>query len=710
MSPPPPGPVLDTWAADGPGPAAVVEKERAASDPVDLKMKAAFWDDGNASDGERVSDDESEIEYATALEPGGGVEAGDAAPCEEAPRWHGSRSLPAATPVVIGSPTVPETPAALEVGASIEGRWKRGPLWYRGRIAAAASGKRFTVHYEDGSVEAGVRPEDLRAFDAAGGSPRRPRAEVRADIVAFYGTHNRAKVAEVDALLDRCGAGNEEALLDAIRRKYAAAPVPEAAGLSPARLKAIRLEIDTLYARENPAKLETVDGLLRKCVGSEEALLAAIKRKYARDPASDDDDGDDGGVRDRGRVARDLAASERRFERALEVTEACYAAPLRRHFAETGARPAGTAKTLLELFAAADAIRGFARMLRADLDLAIKEAAAPGDAEIGAVFAKYGPFLKMFTAYARRFVESYDARSALGRACADAAASPLAAADEEAALLACVAVNARCRGVVEDVAGYLAAPVSRVTSYERLLRELLDLTPLGHADRAGCERADAAVRAAIDHVDATLQSDVAFRRLLEIHDRCDGKSRRGVATLLDAPTRTLVREGSLEELLPPTKAGGAPRYRPLAAFALTDRLLLATTLEPGRATWKRRLVHHVPVDALDAVVALDGALFSVAAFAGEVRIVLRADSPDQRDRWVKLLGELRKAHRAAPKARRSEGTPPGGRRFASAKARSKKQRSQSWAPTAGRSSFKSDDGLLARLSSLRLSSSAARRS
>ena len=65
------------------------------------------------------------------------------------------------------------------------------------------------------------------------------------------------------------------------------------------------------------------------------------------------------------------------FEATLELMEACYATPLRRHFEEVGAAPTGAAKALLGLFAAADAIRGFARMLRGDLEAAVSVQETP---------------------------------------------------------------------------------------------------------------------------------------------------------------------------------------------------------------------------------------------------------------------------------------------------------------------------------------------
>ena len=75
----------------------------------------------------------------------------------------------------------------------------------------------------------------------------------------------------------------------------------------------------------------------------EEALLEAIKRKYESD--DDGDDNDDTGPRDRAKVVLDVVSSERRFEATLELMEACYATPLRRHFEEVGAAPTGAARS-----------------------------------------------------------------------------------------------------------------------------------------------------------------------------------------------------------------------------------------------------------------------------------------------------------------------------------------------------------------------------
>ena len=49
--------------------------------------------------------------------------------------------------------------------------------------------------------------------------PRKTRAEVRAQLVAFYEVANPSKVALVDEYLDRAGTGNEELLLATVRRK-----------------------------------------------------------------------------------------------------------------------------------------------------------------------------------------------------------------------------------------------------------------------------------------------------------------------------------------------------------------------------------------------------------------------------------------------------------------------------------------------------------
>ena len=306
----------------------------------------------------------------------------------------------------------------------------------------------------------------------------------------------------------------------------------------------------------------------------------------------------------------------------------------------------------------------------------IADAADVGDAPLGALFRRYGPFLKMFATYAQRFVETYDARAAL-EACV-AGAAPAGASEEDAAVLAAVALDARVAGVDgAAVAYHLAAPVQRVTEYDKLLKELVESTPGDHADLPDARLAHAAVHVAIEHVDATLRTDQTFKRLLEIHGRCDSASRRGVESLLDAPSRLLVKEGSLEEVR------GGRRPRPLAAFALSDRLLLATTLvsrgrfRTGEAAkpWKRRLAHDVPLEAVSRVAPAGDASFAVTALAGELSLVLRAATPDQRDEWVGLLRELCAKLRAGPAA--PAATPDRFRRRPGAGA---KQRSMSWAP------------------------------
>ena len=323
----------------------------------------------------------------------------------------------------------------------------------------------------------------------------------------------------------------------------------------------------------------------------------------------------------------------------------------------------------------------------------------------------------MFSTYAQRFVETYDARAALERLVDFDGPVPVDKADADAAALAAVALAARERGYDRGAAAYhLAAPVQRVSAYERLLRELRDATPANHDDAVDAQGAHDAVHAAIEHVDAVLRSDQSFKRLLEIHDRCDTKTRRGFSNLLDAPSRTLVKEGSLEELL-------GNKARPLAAFALSDRLLLATTLvsrapilaatgqNTNNAPWKRKLIHHVPFEAIDAVEAAGNDRFTVSAFAGELALVLKADAPDQRDEWVALLNDLCDKLQSAPKPLRRATSAEKAANAATTpdrfqRRRDKKERSRSWAPSLATSPTTWDP--LSKLSSL--VSSATKRS
>ena len=133
----------------------------------------------------------------------------------------------------------------------------------------------------------------------------------------FYERHNPAKLETVDVLLDRCGAGNEEALLTAIEAKYTKAAEAAAAGAAEGaaageagggpREPTTRDQIEAIYRKHNPSKLPEVERLLAKCAGSEDALLTAIRRKY-EGPAFDGDvcdlcDSDDAGPRSRTEVS-----------------------------------------------------------------------------------------------------------------------------------------------------------------------------------------------------------------------------------------------------------------------------------------------------------------------------------------------------------------------------------------------------------------------
>lgn len=205
--------------------------------------------------------------------------------------------------------------------------------------------------------------------------------------------------------------------------------------------------------------------------------------------------------------------------------------------------------------------------------------------------------------------------------------------------------------------------------------------------------------------------------------------------------------------MPASKPGGALKYRPLTAFALSDRLLLATTRRSGvlrwsslretgalstlpstrrdlvdvetshtseeetrsrrrptertneprpqetlarnlrprlaskKNPWKRKLVHHVPVDAISSLEPSGPNMISLAAFGDELKLSLRADSTEERDSWLELLRTLAEKHKAAPNPRKDSttlvGSPStlGARKQYLRNAKAKTPRSRSWAPS-----------------------------
>lgn len=479
-------------------------------------------------------------------------------------RQHLTTSLSQTDLFALNETGAEECKARYEVGAQVKARWRCGPIYYRGKIAAISrDGTRFTVAFDDGSVECDVLEANVRPIPADARS--RSRAEIRVEIFDFYRRHNPSKLAQIDNLLDRCGPGNEEALLEAIQRKYAGqipagsaanrrestatvASVPATfvcaadAATSAARLAALaagraaaRAEIYAIYAAKRPAKVRDVDKLVERAGGSERELLAAIKCKYfppykTRVVAD---------FSCRAHVVREIVRSEDEFALRLRTLDERIAQPLRRavqrHMAHgtssLSASPRASSKLsaeldlqrsltnpeqrfvsdVLKLVAECESLSRLSEKLRSDLanelglsrvpssskqvaaafymSLRLKRgenrsqcASAPEDgaARVGAVFRRFGPFFKMFGAYARRFHETVQARAFL---------SGLAFFEDDDL----------------DVSGALSAPVERLRDYERLLSDLVRLTPPGHADAYDAQLAVDMVDDALRHVDQTLQ-------------------------------------------------------------------------------------------------------------------------------------------------------------------------------------------------------------
>lgn len=455
-----------------------------------------------------------------------------------------------------------ESPRTLkyEVGAAVEARWQAGSIFYRGKIAATSDGNRFTVAYDDGTIERDVVVSHVRPLAADAQS--RSRSEIRDEICKFYRTHNPAKLESVDTLLDRCGVGNEEALLQAIQKKYTSRPMPPfiAQVTSNAIDVALRAKraaeaaaatagIHAIYAAKKPDKLREVDQLIRRAGGPQD-LLAAVKCAYYPPSKTRVTSA----FASRGRVVEELVRSEDEFALRLRTLDERIAQPLR-NAGPSRKVDRGFVDTVLKLVAECEGLSQLSDKLRADL-----HAALSGDLDtcrVGVIFKRFGPFFKMFAAYARRFQDSVQARAYLSRFFEDEL----------------------------DVSGALSAPVERLRDYERLLDELVRLTSPAHPDAGDADAALSMVRDALRHVDQTLQGDVAFKRLVQILEPSS------LSALLDVPTRKLVKEGSLVEIkYGPT--GGRLGVRRLRAIALSDRLLLVT-LPAGEN--KRRRARQSPL-------------------------------------------------------------------------------------------------------------------
>ncbi|CUG88272.1 Hypothetical protein, putative [Bodo saltans] len=111
----------------------------------------------------------------------------------------------------------------------------------------------------------------------------------RARVEAMYRTYAADKLDNVDAVLTKYQ-GSEEILLEALVKKYGPEPTPTALpssplkGAAPADAGSYRSRIIAMYEKYAPAKVSSVDASLEKYRGSEDALIEALVKKYGPEP------------------------------------------------------------------------------------------------------------------------------------------------------------------------------------------------------------------------------------------------------------------------------------------------------------------------------------------------------------------------------------------------------------------------------------------
>jgi hypothetical protein len=137
----------------------------------------------------------------------------------------------------------------------------------------------------------GPEPEAQAAAATVAGTPAKAGpASYKDRITALYAKYQPDKVASVDKTLEKY-AGNEEALIEALVKKYgpepAVAATPSAAtpaAATPAAKPSYRDRITALYAKYQPDKVASVDKTMEKYAGNEEALIEALVKKYGPEP------------------------------------------------------------------------------------------------------------------------------------------------------------------------------------------------------------------------------------------------------------------------------------------------------------------------------------------------------------------------------------------------------------------------------------------
>jgi FYVE/RhoGEF/PH domain-containing protein 5/6 len=227
----------------------------------------------------------------------------------------------------------------------------------------------------------------------------------------------------------------------------------------------------------------------------------------------------------RSRVLEEIVATERTFVESLRTCIAVFHAPLE---AAVGSRCEDVDGPLGRLLKELALLEPFNSALLGEL-----EAEVAGHGNVGRVFRRFAPFLKMFSRYLELYVAWSDDREARG-------GDPSGDRDVRA-FLGAAASDPRCRSL--DLASFLVAPVQRVPRYRLLLEELAKRTAESHGDRADLDAALALVSEAAGHNNNALAEDAHHATLAALQRSIFDP--KGELNVLDWPGRRLVR-GPLE--------------------------------------------------------------------------------------------------------------------------------------------------------------------
>ncbi|KAJ1947357.1 hypothetical protein EC988_005430, partial [Linderina pennispora] len=233
-------------------------------------------------------------------------------------------------------------------------------------------------------------------------------------------------------------------------------------------------------------------------------------------------------LRQRSKIAAEILETERTYVEGLGLIEKIYINPLLAS-AQT-ATPILTRKEMRQLFANFADIIALSRELLLQLEARLGDGQWDGaTGQVGDIFVRMAPFLKMYSLYLRNFrsgLASISQWLSSNRAFAEFLQRGNAAPES--------------RGL--SFQSYLLLPVQRIPRYRLLLDDLLRNTPTEHVDYASITDALQTVESVAAFVDATIQEHEMTLEMLEIQRAL------GLKEPLLAPGRRLVRAGRLTKI------------------------------------------------------------------------------------------------------------------------------------------------------------------